>query len=96
MNDILFSPISLSDLEKVIQNAIKSELESRSNFKNKEYLTRTEAAEMLDISLVTLCKHLKDGDIPRYYAGSRVRIKLDDVKKFYTLKKTRKKNKPKP
>lgn len=44
-----------------------------------EYITRKETAKILGISLVTLTDYVKNGLVPSYKIGSRVRFKRDEV-----------------
>jgi excisionase family DNA binding protein len=65
-----------------ILNGVKELLTSQeTNNKptTETYLTRDNVAKLLSISLVTLWKYTKEGLIPAYRIGSKVRYKESDV-----------------
>lgn len=74
-----------SDLEKMIQAAVKAELQNFSRWfedqieDNDKTLTREETVKYLDISSTTLYRWTKEGVIQSYGIGSRVYYKLSDV-----------------
>lgn len=74
-----------SDLEKMIQAAVKAELQNFSRWFEKQIedndktLTREETVKYLDISSTTLYRWTKEGIIKSHGIGSRVYYKLSDV-----------------
>lgn len=51
-----------------------------------EYLTLSEAANLMKVSLITIKRRVKQGRLPAYHAGSRaVRIRKDDLAQVLTL-----------
>lgn len=74
-----------SDLEKMIQAAVKAELQNFSRWFEKQIedndktLTREETVKYLDISSTTLYRWTKEGIIQSHGIGSRVYYKLSDV-----------------
>jgi excisionase family DNA binding protein len=81
MNDIFLSSIALKDFETLIRDCVKSELKNYSPEQppETEYITRKQAAAFLGISLPTLNDWSKQGIIPSYRIGSRVRYKKAEV-----------------
>ncbi len=75
-----------ADLEKMIQAAVKTELENFSRWfekqidDNDKMLTRDETMKYLNISSSTLYRWTKDGVIKSHGIGDRVYYKLSDVK----------------
>jgi excisionase family DNA binding protein len=74
--------INSLDFKNEILNGVK-ELLSTQQTNNKPtaetYLTRDNVAKLLSISLVTLWKYTKDGLIPAFRIGTKVRYKESDV-----------------
>ena len=74
------------ELEKMIQAAVKSELENFSRWfekqiqDNDKMLTRDEAMKFLSVSSSTLSRWTKNGEIPAHGKGNRVYYKLSDLK----------------
>jgi excisionase family DNA binding protein len=64
-----------------IMNQLRLVLKENKNHNKEEeiLLTREETANMLSISLVTLWKYTKDGVIPAYRIGSKVRYKRSEI-----------------
>jgi excisionase family DNA binding protein len=44
-----------------------------------EYLTATQAADLLQVSRATIARRIKSGDIPAVTIGAAVRIKRTDL-----------------
>ncbi|WP_336517550.1 helix-turn-helix domain-containing protein [Pollutibacter soli] len=81
MQQILFlglSPVDfLSRIEEVIDARLKVLPSHAAN--SPGYLSRTEVAEILKISLPTLAEWTKQGLLKSYKIGNRVLYKLDEV-----------------
>lgn len=75
MAAIILEGLTLSDLETLLQRAVKEELQQQaapaSASPDIAYLTRRETAERLRISLVTLSQWTDDGKIKAYKIGRR-------------------------
>ena len=75
-----------AELEKMIQAAVKTELQNFSRWfekqieDNDKMLTRDETMKYLNISPSTLTRWTKDGNIQSHGIGNRVYYKLSDVK----------------
>lgn len=75
-----------AELEKMIQAALKTELQNFSRWfekrieSNDKMLTRDETMKYLNISPTTLYRWTKDGHIQSHGIGVRVYYKLSDVK----------------
>lgn len=73
-----------------IKNVFRDELhKSKDNLSNtpkEKYLSRKDAAQVLNISLPTLSKHIKEGKIPAYRIGNRVLLKLSDLASIESIK----------
>jgi len=73
--------IPFSEFEEIQKGWIKevlSEVQPPQQ-KEDELITRKETAQFLGVSLVTLNQYTKDGIIPGYRIGSRVRYKKHEV-----------------
>jgi excisionase family DNA binding protein len=83
MNEsFILSPIQLTELETILRNCVKSELEkiSLAPPQPEEELTTTEeATKILRVSKVTLSKWRKEGRIKFYRIGTRIRFKKSDL-----------------
>jgi excisionase family DNA binding protein len=81
MQKFMLSSIELSELKKIVEDAIFSQLkcfvpvEQKSN----QLLTRKQTAEMLCISLPTLHDWTKTGIIQAHRIGNRVLYKFDEI-----------------
>jgi excisionase family DNA binding protein len=64
--DVILSPLRISDLERIIQQAVRSVIESTPsiNQERKELLSTDEAAELIDRSKHTLYKLVGSKEIP--------------------------------
>jgi len=83
MQQILFKEIEVSELKKIISDAIEEKLnlsQSKENLeKRTAYLTRFEVAEILKISLPTLNNWSKSGIVQSYRIGNRILYKPDEI-----------------
>jgi len=86
--------IPFSEFEEIQKGWIKEALSEVQppQRKEDELITRQETAQFLGISLVTLNQYTKDGIIPGYRIGSRVRYKKHEVlESLKSFKKYRRK-----
>lgn len=90
MREEIIISIPLAEFEKLQKDWIKQVLKEiiLPQKEEEELLTRKQVAEILGISLVTLNQYTKDGILPCYYLGSRVRYKRNEV--FESLKRFKK------
>ena len=86
MAEVIFSAIDLKDLQEIIAGTIRKEFASLSLpapvvrvSEPDELLNRTQAAELLGISLVTLYEYTTKGILPAYRVGSRLRYKRGEL-----------------
>ncbi len=85
--------LSETDLRTILAETVRNEIHS---FKQEEktqvsnLLTRHETAHILGISLPTLYNYSKDGRLPYYRIGSRIRYKKDEVLNSLSLIQTSK------
>lgn len=85
-NDLVLSSIPISelkeDLRSIITETIQTELtrlHESNTAKDSKLLTRDDAAKFIGISLPTLNEWTKQGLIPGYRIGSRVRYKREEL-----------------
>lgn len=81
MENIVLVPIALKDLEKLLRDCVKSELQ---NFKpeappDDEFFGSKEASKILGISLVTLHFWRKQGRVRFYKIATRIRFKKSEL-----------------
>lgn len=83
MAALILEGLTLADLETLIRQAVKEELQQQaapaSASPDISYLTRRVTAELLRISLVTLSQWTDDGKINAYKIGRRVLFRADEV-----------------
>lgn len=85
MQNVILSPIPLTDLVELIGNEVKKVLPIKEepkpqNETNLEgYYTRKEVSDLFHISLVTLNKHTKNKRLNAHRIGSRVLYKKSEV-----------------
>lgn len=96
MNDVLLSPLRLSELESLIEKSVTRAFQLNSqtgtaltNQGTDDILTVPEVAEFLTVSIPTIYALTSKGDIPCFKRGRRVYFSKEEVIKF--LKKGRKK-----
>ena len=81
---ILF-PISIEDLQTLISETIKKELEKLPSINSPpqepEFISRKEVGKFLKISLPTLTDYVMRGILPAYRIGNNVRFRKDEVLK---------------
>ena len=84
MNDILFSPIRLSELETLIQNAVRKALieirkEQSEHPEAGQFLTIKEAATFLHLSIQTIYGYVSKSTIPVSKRGKRLYFSKDEL-----------------
>lgn len=92
MEQLILSPIPLTELEgmfqRVVQNALAESKKDSFQSESENLLTRKEAANLLGVSLPTLHDYTTRSIIPAYRLGTRVRYKkveiLDCLRKVQT------------
>lgn len=94
MQNIILSTKNIDDFISDVANEVVKRMElwqtnkPTTQSETKEYLTRKEAAAMLNISLPTLWALSKNGTIKSHRIGSRVLYKTDELKTALTQVKT--------
>ena len=74
--------ISIDELREILGGLIDSKLaefESKISNPQIEYLTRSQAADLLSVSLVTLHKWCNVGVLKPYRLGNRTYFKVDEI-----------------
>lgn len=84
---IQIETVSAEEFKTEIINAILEQLKpllqkEKIEDNKKEMITRTEAADLLNISLVKLWEITKNNLIPKYKIGGKVLYKKIDVQRF--------------
>jgi hypothetical protein len=84
MNDLLLSPVPMSQLIEIIENAVKLAVANYDNNKPQqpdkdELLTQKQASKLLNVSIVTLIEWKKSGRIPYHKINSRVYYRKNEV-----------------
>lgn len=84
---IQIETVSAEEFKTEIVNAILEQLKpllqkEKIEDNKKEMITRTEAADLLNISLVKLWEITKNNLIPKYKIGGKVLYKKIDVQRF--------------
>lgn len=78
---ILIQNLTVDDLCNRIRSTIQEELQRSSTLKeeNSQYLTRSEVASLLKISIPTLHSYTKKGKLTAYRIGRRVLYRSDEL-----------------
>jgi hypothetical protein len=78
--------LTVDELTEIINNSVKKQLEALSvnigsqvSQEQKEFITRKELKEMLNVSYVTIHNHCKRGTLKKYTFGNRTLFKLSEV-----------------
>jgi excisionase family DNA binding protein len=74
----------VSDLESLIRSIVRDEL-ARSQPANElppEYLSTSEAASLARVSVYTIRRWVRAGELTRHQAGSRVLVARDELEKL--------------
>ncbi len=84
MGKILFQEVDyknlLEDIDKLIETKINQLINQKNDNQQGELWTRKDTAKHLRITLPTLNKLTKNGDIPSYRVKNRVLYKSEEVK----------------
>lgn len=93
--DLILSSIPFNELMTAISETVKIQFERQNNLSTpsrfqKEYLSRSEAAKTLNISLPTLSKHSKSGLIKSHRIGGRVVYKSAELNEALSMVQTSK------
>lgn len=77
----------MSDLEEMIRKIVRDELAKQATPANDdapagEYLSTAEAADLARVSVYTIRRWVRNGELTRHEAGSRVRIRRDELEKL--------------
>lgn len=88
MNDVLFTPIRLYDLEVLIKNSVEtailnslSNLDSRFENQN-EHLTIKEATKILNLAIPTIYSKCSKGELPYFKKGKKLYFSKDELTKY--------------
>jgi len=84
MNDLILSPISLNQLQQLIENSVNNAI---SNYdKNRptqqqqdQLLTQKQVASLLDVSVTSILKWKKQGKLPYRKINSRIYYNRTEV-----------------
>jgi len=80
MESTILQSVSVTELKELISETIQEQIGQIQNpLPKTELLSRKEAAEILSVSLPTLHYWTKEGKIPAYRIGNRVRYKREEV-----------------
>ncbi|MBP7679068.1 MAG: helix-turn-helix domain-containing protein [Bacteroidales bacterium] len=77
MNDVLFTPLRLNELEALIQNSVEKAFKnhspsSKDQYETDQLLTIQQAAELLNLSVPTLYGYVQRAEIPVYKRSKRL------------------------
>lgn len=95
MNDVLLSPIRLSELETIIQNSVERALKAyqpkqvEKNGDSERLLTVKEAACFLNLSVHTIYSKVSRGELPVMKQGKKLHFSNTELMQY--LKNGRKK-----
>ena len=72
---------SRADLVELISTVLKDEMaiQAPKETRQESYLTRKQVAEMLNVSLPTLDKWIRSGEITAYRPAGQIRIKASEI-----------------
>lgn len=81
MQNLIFTPLSIEQLQTLINDAVKSGIETTKPTQPEptQLLTRKQVCELLNITPPTLHEWTKNGTVTAYKVGTRVRYKYNDV-----------------
>jgi len=76
----------MSDLEQLIRAIVRDELAKRdpmpANDATAEYLSVREAAELARVSVYTIRRWVRRGELTKHEAGSRLLVRRDELERF--------------
>jgi excisionase family DNA binding protein len=93
MENIILHSTPMRDFKFMIGEVVREQLETLIPKKEPQehfYLTRSEAAAKLRITLSTLDKYSKAGIVQSYKVGGRIRFKSSDIEKAFEAVKNQK------
>lgn len=97
MNDILFTPIRLNELELLIQNSVEKAIKAQSTKqqansqlqKPEQFLTVQEAAKFLNLTVPTIYSKVSKRELPCMKRGKRLYFSSTELMEY--IKEGRKK-----
>ncbi len=83
--EILFIQISRSELQIMLEEAVRNAMTGLQNNKttNEEYLTRKDVAELFKVTLTTISDWCKIGKLKRHHINSRVYFLKSEIEKLF-------------
>lgn len=81
MQDFLLSPISLADLESIIEKSVGKALQSSQNTPGdlEHYVSVKTASKMIGVTQATIHHYIEEGRLVRYKIGRTTRLLKSDV-----------------
>lgn len=81
MNQLIFTPLSIEQLQSFINDAVKTgfELSKTNEPEQTKLLTRKQVCHILNITPPTLHEWTRNGTVTAYKVGTRVRFKESEV-----------------
>jgi excisionase family DNA binding protein len=81
MQNVILTPISIDQLESIINDAVKHGIEQANAIPSvsQKLLTRKQVCELLSITPPTLHEWTRNGTITAYKVGTRIRYKESEV-----------------
>lgn len=80
MKNLMIKEVGIEELSNLIKNILNKELSKiETPPKETKYISRKEAASILNVTLPTLNDYVKRGLVPAYRIGSRVLFKRKEV-----------------
>lgn len=81
MQQVIFTPLSIEQLQNLINDAVKTGIEQTKPEPQEpaHLLTRKQVCEILNITPPTLHEWTRNGTVTAYKVGTRVRYKQNEV-----------------
>jgi excisionase family DNA binding protein len=82
MNDLLFTPIRLNELETLIENSVRKALENKIDLplaSNDDLLTIEQAADFLSLTKPTIYNMVSRGELPSMKRSKRLYFSREDL-----------------
>jgi len=90
MKKEIFTNLEIQDIETLVRNCIREELEEfRKDKEEDELMKANEVCKYLKISKVTLYKWLREGKISGYYLATRLFFWKSEIIKALNRKETK-------
>ena len=87
MENIVLTQMSVDELKSIISEIVSEEFKKiHPPAEEKQFITRKETAAILRISLPTLTEWCKEGKVPAYKIGSRVRFVKKEIEQLTIYK----------